>query len=105
MTAAARKTTAKKSTKTKTPTPTRAENRFVDDGVGITITPPATSTKPAPPASITAYIATLTTPEERTFAAKQWRHAAGHRATEPSLRGVTSERAKAIREGIAAAIA
>lgn len=66
---------------------------------------PTTSAKPVPAAKVAAYIESLTTPEERRFAAKQWRHAAGHRATEPSLRGVTPERAKSIRESIAAAIA
>jgi hypothetical protein len=60
-----------------------------------------TTTKPQPPAKVATYIATWKTPEESRYAGKQWRHAAGHRATEPSLRGVSKEQATSIRQRIA----
>lgn len=112
MTAAtATKTTAKSGAK-KTATAKQSVPRLVIAASETKVAAPSakvakstSSAKPVPTAKVAAYIESLTTPEERRFAAKQWRRAAGHRATEPSLRGVTPERAKSIRESIAAAIA
>jgi hypothetical protein len=59
-----------------------------------------TSAKPAPPATVAEYIATLSTDEQR-YGRKAWRHATGQRGTAPSLRGITREQATSIRERMA----
>jgi hypothetical protein len=62
-----------------------------------------TESAKATPPLVADYIATLPEDEKR-YAAKAWRHAAGQRGTAPSLRGITKERAAAIREQVAGLI-
>ena len=66
-----------------------------------TPTPRGTGAKPDAPAPVTEYIGALATDQQR-YARKAWRHATGQRGTAPSLRGITQEQARTIRERIAA---
>ena len=106
--AAAAKTTAKPAIKTTTATAKTtkpAANVTTPAPKDAAAKPaPSTATKPQPPAKVAEYIDTLPQ-DERRYAAKEWRRVTGQRGTAPSLRGVTKERAQAIREAIAAAIA
>ena len=103
----ATKATAKKTTaNTKKATPTLHTESVTTHSAAAAsknTTAKATGTvaKPAPPVKVTEYVATLSTDEQR-YGRKAWRHATGQRGTAPSLRGVAPERAKAIREQIAA---
>jgi hypothetical protein len=106
MPAAATKPTTKKST-------AMAKKTAALTSAGATVKPTTTKTKapamtttattvakPAPPEGVAGFIGTLPTDAQR-YARKAWRHATGQRGTAPSLRGITQEQAKSIRERIA----